>query len=115
MHLSIIKQVPMVEANAAAQLPDTRNGIQAFHRHFRRYVASLLPAKDLSHQKRLEDLLMALDGQSQTSFIDEFLPLADITPSYGTQDDVDEERLLLQAFTSFDQGNLYWVDPYNRV
>jgi len=105
VHLSIIKQVPMVEADAAAELPDTRNGIQAFHRHFRRYIASFLPAKDPSPQKRLDDLLMTFDGQSQTSFIDEFLPFAHITPSYGTQDDVEEERLLLQALTFFDQGD----------
>jgi hypothetical protein len=70
IHTSIIVHVPSMEDDSGSELPDTRNWIQAFHRHFRRYTCSIIPFNNDGCHQRLVKLVEQMDRLRETTFIE---------------------------------------------
>lgn len=101
-HGDVVKYVPILETEAGTMLHDTRKGAWDFHSGLRRYVSSLLPSDDAEMTKRLEVVLVQIDGMVEDSFLAGFDPnTEEETSKYHL---FSNEANLIEGLQAFDAG-----------
>ncbi|TVY81641.1 hypothetical protein LSUE1_G005802, partial [Lachnellula suecica] len=102
-HKNVVEHVPILEADAGTALTDTRQNVQGFHGHMRRYISSFLP-DDGALGARLQDLVTDLDELAGKSFLEAFDPNAPVKVS--KYHFVSYDVLLFEALMAFGNGDL---------
>lgn len=101
-HEDVVRHIPVLEEHAGTELKDTRNDVQAFHSHMKRYINSLLLGYCGEMKGRLEATATRLDRLTETTFLEAYNPAnQDWASKYHL---VSPETSLLEMLQAFDTG-----------